>query len=97
HPGRRQIAACLVGRHGTSEQREQVRKLLAEADPLLRLRAAQGLLAGRQKDALPTLIDLLVDTPRDVAWQAEELLCYAAGPDSPPMLIRDGDAGQRAA
>jgi HEAT repeat protein len=86
---RRAIAACLVGRLGTSEQRATVRKLLADADPLVRLRAAQGLLAGKDKEAIPALIALLQDRSIEICWQAEELLHWAAG-DSAPTTTAGG-------
>ena len=51
-PARRAAAAVLLGRYGNAEQKAAVRKLLADADPTIRVRAAQGLLAGRDKAAL---------------------------------------------
>lgn len=95
-PTRRAVAACILGHRGTGEQRAGVKKLLAEPDATVRLRAAQGLLAAREKDGIPTLIALLTGTPMDIAWQAEELLRYAAGEGSPAALVGNGDDKQRA-
>src|SRR5262249_10557630 len=63
------------------------RRCLDDRDPLVRLRAAQGLLAATQPDktALPALIALLDGSPLTVAWQAEELLVYATMRRQPPV------------
>src|SRR5262245_56814481 len=55
-PERRALAACLVARRGTSEEREQVKALFNDAAPLVRLRAAQGLLAEGDTRGLRCLI-----------------------------------------
>jgi HEAT repeat protein len=94
-PARRAAAALLLGRHGSAEQKTAVRKLLADADPNIRLRAAQGLLAGREKAALPPLLTLLGDAPPDLARQAEDLLQRAAG-TTPPAVPWGADKDQRA-
>ncbi len=62
---------------------------------MVRLRAAQGLLAAKDKASIPALIALLGDSPDELAWQAEELLRYAAGPRSPNFFVGRGDAKQR--
>jgi hypothetical protein len=82
-PVRRAAAALLLGRHGSAEQKAAVRKLLADADPTIRVRAAQGLLAGREKLAIPVLLALLGEAPVDVARQAEDLLQRAAADTAP--------------
>jgi HEAT repeat protein len=58
-PARRAVAACIVGRQGTGQQKNAISKMLQDQYPTVRLRAAQGLLAGGNKVAIPTLIDLL--------------------------------------
>ena len=78
-PGRRAAAGVVLGRSGTAEQRADVQKLLADADPRVRFRAAQGLLAGRDRAAVPALIALVKDGPPDLAYQADELLSCAVG------------------
>jgi hypothetical protein len=79
---RRGFAACVVGRLGNAEQRAAVCALLKDANPTVRLRAAQGLLAAGDKSGLPALLPLLTEGSIEVAWQAEELLHWAA--DEPP-------------
>jgi HEAT repeat protein len=58
------------------------------------LRAAQGLLAGKDATGVPVLVELLAETPLDVAFQAEELLCWLAGYAAPRELV--GNGGQQA-
>jgi HEAT repeat protein len=82
-PARRAVATCILGRAGSAEQKEVVRKRLGDTDPLVRLRAAQGLLAGADKVGLPTLVELLTEPSVEITWQAEELLRYAAGDAAP--------------
>jgi HEAT repeat protein len=85
---RRALSGCLLGRLGTREQRTDVRKLLKDPEPLVRLRVAQGLLAGNDKVAIPVLIALLDEAPSVVqAWQAEELLHWVAGDDAPKPTV----------
>jgi hypothetical protein len=94
---RRAAAGCLVGRWGDRHEKEQARRLLADPDPNTRLRTAQGLLAAHDNAAVPALISLLKDGPLPIAWQAQELLHWAAGPESPGCLIQDGKSDQRLA
>ena len=82
-PARRAAAAVVVGRSGTADQRAEVQKLLGDPDPRVRFRTAQGLLAGRDRAAVPALIALVKDGPPDLAYQADELLSCAVGPHAP--------------
>lgn len=89
-PARRAAAACILGRLGNAGQRAAASKLLADAEPPVRLRAAQGLLAGHDKAALPVLIALLEEASTEVAWQAEELLHWSAGDEAPELTVGAG-------
>jgi hypothetical protein len=84
---RRGAAALAVGRSGSAEQRKELRKLLADPDTKVRLRAAQGLLAARDKAAIPTLIELLAKA--EVASSAEDWLGRIAGDKAPKATLRD--------
>jgi HEAT repeat protein len=90
-PSRRAIAACLLGREERQNHRAGVRRLLQDPDPTVRLRAAQGLLAGKDSSAIPTLVGLLIDPSIEIAWQAEELLHWAAGAGAPMAVVGAGD------
>src|SRR6202020_2054013 len=77
-PARRALAGCIVARTGSKEQKERAHLLLKDMDATVRLRTAQGFLAALDKTSIPTLIDLLDTTQVPIAWQAEELLVWAA-------------------
>jgi hypothetical protein len=75
---RRALAACIVGRRGTDAARHRVRRLLLDSSDLVRLRAAQGLLAAGDTTSIPILTSLLAEGSIKNAWQAEELLNWVA-------------------
>jgi HEAT repeat protein len=87
---RRAAAALLLGRIGTEAERARVREALRDREAEVRLRAAQGLLAGRDPAAFPALIELLNRPALEIAWQAEELLHWAAGDMAPEPVIGAG-------
>jgi hypothetical protein len=91
----RAAAAYLVGRRGTPEQRTDVRRLFTDRDQRVRFRAAESLLAARDKEAVLALIGLLADAPNDLAWQAEEMLGRLAGEKAPALSVTDGGADGR--
>ena len=64
----RAAAALAVAISGTAADRTLVRKLLADADANVRLRAAQGFLAVGDAASLPVLIALLNEPLVDVSW-----------------------------
>lgn len=68
-PGRRALSACVMGRLGDQKQRATVRAALKDPVPEVRLRAAQGLLAGNEKVGIPTLIALLEHPDIEICWQ----------------------------
>ncbi len=79
HPARRAAAAYLLGRAGTADQRQEVRKLLADGQAAVRFQAAQGLLLGKDKTAVPALIALLAEGPFELARKAEDILVDVRG------------------
>lgn len=93
-PARRGAAALVVGRSGSAEQRKAAQALLADPDPAVRFRAAQGQLAGRDRSGVAVLIALLAEGPLDRAIAAEDLLTCLAGPRSPRLVVTD-DPGMR--
>lgn len=94
-PACRAAAARVVGKAANGERRGDVKKLLDDAEPRVRLRAAQGLVDGKEKDAIPTLVGLLHGTPLSVAWSAEELLCRIAGEQAPHVSLGGGKDDER--
>jgi hypothetical protein len=89
HPTQRAAAAVIVGFRGNGEQQQVVFPLLNDPHPVVRFRAAQGLLAARHKAALPVLIALLKKGPADLAEQAEGILAEVAGPWAPSARWAD--------
>src|SRR5262249_41467152 len=69
--------------------------LLKDADAKVRLWAAQGLLTGKDREAVPTLLDPLADAPQELAWQAEDLLYRLAGEQSPAVALGSGSEAER--
>jgi HEAT repeat protein len=94
-PSRRALAACIIGHHGTAEQRAAVRNLLNDKEAVVRLRAAQGLLAAKDKAAIPVLVELLQELSVEISWQAEELLHWVAGEEAPETAVGAGKPTQR--
>jgi hypothetical protein len=82
-PARRAAAAFVASRADDVALRDRVAGLLADRDGTVRFRAAQGLLAARDRRAVKTLVDLLGDGPEALAWRAEEYLLRLAGDNAP--------------
>lgn len=94
-PVKRAAAAAVLARAGSTEDRKAVRPLLADADAKVRLRAAMGFLAGRDKDAVPALVALLSEGPAELAQQAEALLGQVAGDKAPKASLGEDDAARK--
>jgi HEAT repeat protein len=86
-PARRALAGCLAARWGNVGEKNKALPLLMDDAPLVRLRTAQGFLAAGVKEAIPTLIGLLNERSPAIAWQAEELLVWAAGDQAPEQTV----------
>jgi HEAT repeat protein len=93
-PVRRSAAGFLLGRSSDPEHRKLACKLLADADPWVQLRTAQGLLAGKEKAAIPAMIALLDKAPEGVAWKVEETLYWLAQ-EKAPAPAKDSTAAAR--
>jgi HEAT repeat protein len=89
-PARRAAAAYVLASLGTAEQVEAVRKLLVDASPIVQLRSAQGLLAARDKAAVPKLIALYGEVQGVRVWQLEECLNRLATDQVPPDAAAAG-------
>ena len=91
----RSAAALVLGRSKNETHRGLVKPLLTDADAKVRLRAAQGLIAAREKEAVPALLALLEHGPLVLAWQAEELLYRLAGEKAPSAPLGAGNPEER--
>jgi HEAT repeat protein len=91
----RAAGALVLGRSGTAEQREAVKRLFGDGDPEVRYRAAQGLLAARDPAAVPALVDLLSSETPGVAERAHDLLHCIAATRVPPSFPGEGATDRR--
>jgi hypothetical protein len=82
-PARRSAAAYVLGAVGTEADVAAVRKRLDDPAPIVRFRAAQGLLAARDKAGVPKLIALLAELPAGQVYKVEETLNRLAAGDFP--------------
>jgi hypothetical protein len=96
NPARRAAAALVLGRSGTDDQKKDAQALLADPDPRVRFRTAQGLLAGRDRAGLPVLVALVNDGPADLAARADDLLACAAGVRAPHAPFYEDAMSRRA-
>lgn len=92
---RRALAAEALVRSGLPEQRTAMAKLLADPEPLVRLRVGLALADAKDKQAIPTLIGLLVDLPRDQSWQVEDLLFRLGSERAPAVALGNDDASRK--
>jgi HEAT repeat protein len=92
---RRASAALVLGRSGTQEQRTTVQGLLTDPDVRVRFRAAQGLLASRERAGVPVLTALLAEGPPEFAVAAEDLLISLAGARAPRAYFADEPAARK--
>lgn len=95
-PMRRIAAGIVLARRGTANQAEAAAALLGDADESVRLRTAQGFLGRADERGIAPLVGLLTGSI-DRAWQAEELLRWAAGPGAPSELLSKDDPAVRKA
>ncbi len=94
-PLRRLAAAEAILAAGALEQRDNVRKLLRDAEPLVRHRVAVALALKRDREAIPVLIESLAEEPSDASAEAEEILYRLAGDGGPKSEPGGGTAGRR--
>lgn len=86
---RRAVAALVLGQIGDKDNFDVVRELLKDSDARVRIRTAQGLLAAKDKSAVPALLGLLGEGPVPQATLAETLLQGIAGEKAPVLSISD--------
>src|SRR5262249_410526 len=92
---RRAAAARTVGRSTDTTQRAKVKDRLKDADPRVRFRAAQGLLAGKDNESIPALVALLTEGPAPMGGDVEDLLFGLAGEKSPDSYVGGASDAER--
>lgn len=84
-------ALCLGG---AREYFPMIRKMLRDKDPAVRMKTALALAGARERDVMPTLIDIIAELPTTQSSQIEEYLYRMAGDKAPVNLpAGDGDKG----
>jgi HEAT repeat protein len=94
-PASRAAAVEALCRADHPELWPEVRKLLKDAGPGVRLRAALALTRQEDADSIPVLIDLLAELPREERTRAEEALQEFAGDWAPAVGQMKDDAISR--
>jgi HEAT repeat protein len=89
HPARRMAAAEALAKGGGLAVRGDVKKLLADTDPLVRQAAAAALVLSGERDAVPILIDVLGELSPTQIWPAQDVLHQLAGEKAPTTLVGD--------
>jgi HEAT repeat protein len=84
---RRAAAAMALCKGKALAHLADVRKLLGDKDPMVQLRAGQGLASLGQKQAIPVLIGLFKDLPLEQCWEIEDYLAKVAGEKSPNEIV----------
>ena len=74
----------------------EVRKLLKDAEPSVRLRAGLALVIRKEKEALPALIELLNHLPPEQMWPVEEILIRLAGDKTPAVSLGTTEDSRKA-
>jgi hypothetical protein len=95
-PLRRAAAAEALTRAGVEETKPEVTALLKDPVANVRWRVASALVMAKYRDAVPVLIDALVDANQAQAWQIEDTLCrLAEGRALPPVSLGSDDAARK--
>jgi HEAT repeat protein len=95
-PLRRAVAVEVLAGSGHSDVLPEIRKLLADANVQVRLRAALALVQRLDEPAVTTLIDLVAELPADERPVAEQALRHLAGEWAPtPALAGDDDLSRK--
>lgn len=84
-PATRAVAAQVLIASGGTPGREAARKLLSDSAPVVRLRVGMALALARQREAIPTLIDLLAVLPAEQVGEVESILYQLAGDKAPEV------------
>jgi len=94
---RRRLAGRILAA-GKPEQREAVRVLLDDADPVVRFQVATTFLRNRDRAVMPKLLALLSDGPTEQAFRVEDLLCQLLlDGETPGQTLGNADAATRKA
>lgn len=90
HPTKRGAAGEALARAKAEEVMPNVRKLLKDPEPIVRVRTASALIQARDRtaidEAVPVLIECLKHLPPENLWGAEDILVRLAGEGNVPSV-----------
>ncbi len=92
---KRAAAAAALCRLDSADVRLDVRKVLHDRDPHVRLRVALALTAARDKEAVSVLIQLLEELPLNQTGLVISLLQRLSGDTGPTAMPQPGQAARR--
>jgi HEAT repeat protein len=92
---RRLAAAEVLLEAGGLSELPRARKLLKDDDPLVRVRVGFALIAVRDREAIPTLIDMMADLPPEHGALVEQLLVRLAGDKAIKVPLQGDDVARR--
>jgi hypothetical protein len=93
-PVKRAACAITLVRAKAGDHLAAVKKLLEDPEPLVRMRVGVALVAAREKQAVPVLIDLLAQLPMQETGTIEDLL-YRLAEDKAPAAAPGADDESR--
>lgn len=94
-PLKRAAAGAALVRVNIKDPPAAARKLLQDADPLVRLRVGLALVENKDKATLPILVDLLAELGPEHLWPVEDMLVRLAGTDSPSVSLGSDEATRK--
>jgi HEAT repeat protein len=94
-PARRAAAAVALCKGRAEATFPEVRRLLRDESPEVRLRAALALGACGERSAVPVLITLLGELPLQQAWEVEDQLVTLAGETAPTVTVDDKEEARK--
>jgi Spy/CpxP family protein refolding chaperone len=77
------------------EHDEAVRRLIQDAEPLVRLRVSLVLVCSGDRRVVPQLIDIVPQLTRDQVWQVEDVLYRLSDGKVLPLLISGDEAARK--
>ena len=94
---KRAAAGEALARAKVADQLPNVRKLLKDPEPSVRLRTALALVPLKDKEVLPVLIDSLAHLNPEHLWPVEEILVRLAGEKTPTISLGTNEATRKQA
>lgn len=90
----RAAAGEALIRAAANRYKDEVRPLLKDSEPLVKLRVAMALASTGERSAVPVIIDLLPQLAQVQAWQAEDVLLRLTSKDNPPPQVSLGKSAE---